>query len=162
MFKPLAGNLQDLAYKYFLVTSEKQFKKLTTKLGIYDSSYMPSGALACCSIYEEQGIAIVCLKEEAAPEESISLLIHEAVHLWQAHCRWIGEDKPGDETEAYAIQKIASELIREYGKSKLSVIKLAEESVSRHNALQDCSGGTQVWEEPVVSHLSFDRRPELP
>ena len=161
MFKPLAGNLQDLAYKYFLVTSEKQFKRLTKKLGIYDSSYMPSGALACCSIYEEQGIAIVCLKEEAAPEEIISLLIHEAVHLWQAHCRWIGEDKPGDETEAYAIQKIASELIREYGKSKLSVIKLAEEGVSRHNALQDCSSGTQVREEPVVSHLSFDRRPEL-
>lgn len=161
MFKPLAGNLQDLAYKYFLVISEKQFKRLTTKLGIYDSSYMPSGALACCSIYEEQGIAIVCLKEEASPEESISLLIHEAVHLWQAHCRWIGEDKPGDETEAYAIQKIASELIREYGKSKLSVIKLAEEGVSRHNALQDCSSGTQVREEPVVSHLSFDRRPEL-
>ncbi len=75
MFKPLAGNLQDLAYKYFLVTNEKQFKKLTKRLGIYDSSYMPSGALACCSIYEEQGIAVVCLKEEAAPEETTGVRI---------------------------------------------------------------------------------------
>lgn len=116
MYKPkaLAGNLQDLAYKYFLVTNEKQFTQLLRSLSIYDSSFLPSGALACCSIYEEQLVAVICLKEEATAVEAISLLIHEAVHLWQAHCRWLGEDKPGDEAEAYAIQKIAAELIKEY------------------------------------------------
>ena len=133
MSKPLAGDLQNLAYRYFLVTSEKQFKKVLRSLHIYDSSFLPSGAMACCSIYEEQGVAVICLKEEATAEEATSLLIHEAVHLWQAHCRWLGEDRPGDETEAYAIQKIASELIKEYGRFKLSTIKLAKEGVSGQN-----------------------------
>ena len=145
--------MQDLAYVYYLATTEKAFKAVLRRHKIYDSSYMPTGALACCTIYEEQGIAIVCLKEELpmTTEEIYSLLVHEAVHLWQAHCRWLGEDKPGEETEAYAIQKIAGELIKEYGKLKLSALKLAKESVSGHNALQDCSSGEAMREEPLVS-----------
>lgn len=164
MCRRLAGNLQDLAYVYYLATTEKAFKAVLRKHKIYDSSYMPTGALACCTIYEEQGIAVVCLKEDiwATNEEIYSLLVHEAVHLWQAHCRWLGEDKPGDETEAYAIQKIAGELIKEYGKLKLSALKLAKESVSGHNALQDCSSGTEVRQEQAVSSVSSDRGPELP
>lgn len=155
MCRRLSGNLQDLAYVYYLATTEKAFKAVLRRHKIYDSSYMPTGALACCTIYEEQGIAIVCLKEELplTTEEIYSLLVHEAVHLWQAHCRWLGEDKPGEETEAYAIQKIAGELIKEYGKLKLSALKLAKESVSGHNALQDCSSGTAMREEPVVSDI---------
>ena len=150
--KALSGNLQDCAYKYFLATDEKAFKAILRKFSIYDSDYLPTGALACCTIYEEQGLAVVCLKEDLplSTEDIYCLLVHEAVHLWQAHCRWLGEDKPGEETEAYAIQKIAGELIKEYGKSKLSAIKLAKESVSGHNALQDCGSGTQVREESPI------------
>lgn len=156
--KALSGSLQDCAYKYFLATDEKAFKSILRKFSIYDSSYLPTGALACCSIYEEQGLAIVCLKEDIACslEEIYGLLVHEAVHLWQAHCRWLGEEKPGDETEAYAIQKIAGELIKEYGKSKLPVIKLAKESISGHNSLQDCSCGTSLREEPLISGVVID------
>ena len=156
--------MQDLAYVYYLATTEKAFKAVLRKNKIYDNSYMPTGALACCTIYEEQGIAVVCLKEELplTTEEIYSLLVHEAVHLWQAHCRWLGEDKPGEETEAYAIQKIAGELIKEYGKLKLSALKLAKESVSGHNALQDCSGGEAMREEPLVSDIVADRGAELP
>ena len=150
--------MQDLAYVYYLATTEKAFKAVLRRHKIYDNSYMPTGALACCTIYEEQGIAVVCLKEELpmTTEEIYSLLVHEAVHLWQAHCRWLGEDKPGEETEAYAIQKIAGELIKEYGKSKLSATKLAKESVSGHNALQDCSSGEAMREEQALSGVSSD------
>ena len=150
--RALSGSLQDCAYKYFLATDEKAFKAILRKFSIYDSDYLPTGALACCTIYEEQGLAVVCLKEDLplSTEDIYCLLVHEAVHLWQAHCRWLGEDKPGEETEAYAIQKIAGELIKEYGKSKLSAIKLAKESVSGHNALQDCGSGTQVREESPI------------
>lgn len=156
--KALSGSLQDCAYKYFLATDEKAFKSILRSFSIYDNSFMPSGALACCTIYEEQGLAVVCLKEDLplTTEEIYGLLVHEAVHLWQAHCRWLGEDKPGEETEAYAIQKIAGELIKEYGKSKLSAIKLAKESVSGHNALQDCSSGEAMREEQVVSNIVAD------
>ena len=158
MSRRLSGNLQDLAYVYYLATTEKAFKAVLRRHKIYDTSYVPTGALACCTIYEEQGVAVVCLKEDiaATTEEIYSLLIHEAVHLWQAHCRWLGEDKPGDETEAYAIQKIAGELIKEYGKLKLSALKMAAKSVSGHNALQDCSGGEAMREEQALSGVSSD------
>ena len=156
--------MQDLAYVYYLATTEKAFKAVLRRHKIYDSSYMPTGALACCTIYEEQGIAIVCLKEELpmTTEEIYSLLVHEAVHLWQAHCRWLGEDKPGEETEAYAIQKIAGELIKEYGKLKLSALKLAKEGVSGHNALQDCSSGEAMREKQAIGGVATDRGIELP
>ena len=40
------------------------------------------------------------------------LLLHEAVHIWQAHTRAIGSlNDHGDEEEAYAIQAIAQELM---------------------------------------------------
>ena len=166
MFRPraLSGNLQECAYKYFLATDEKAFKRILKSFSIYDSDYLPTGALACCTIYEEQGLAVVCLKEDLplSTEDIYCLLVHEAVHLWQAHCRWLGEDKPGEETEAYAIQKIAGELIKEYGKSKLSAIKLAKEGVSGHNALQDCSSGEAMREEQVVGGVVADRGIELP
>lgn len=166
MFRPraLSGNLQECAYKYFLATDEKAFKRILKSFSIYDSDYLPTGALACCTIYEEQGLAVICLREELAltTEDIYCLLVHEAVHLWQAHCRWLGEDKPGEETEAYAIQKIAGELIKEYGKSKLSAIKLAKEGVSGHNALQDCSSGEAMREEQVVGGVATDRGIELP
>ena len=107
---------------------------------------------------------MICLKEDLllSTEDIYCLLVHEAVHLWQAHCRWLGEDKPGEETEAYAIQKIAGELIKEYGKSKLSVIKLAKESVSGCHQIQNCSSGTALWQEQLVSSIVADRGIELP
>ena len=162
--RALSGSLQDCAYKYFLATDEKAFKAILRKFSIYDSDYLPTGALACCTIYEEQGLAVVCLKEDLplSTEDIYCLLVHEAVHLWQAHCRWLGEDKPGEETEAYAIQKIAGELIKEYGKSKLSVIKLAKEGVSGCHQIQNCSSGTALWQEPLVSSIVADRGIELP
>ena len=161
--RALPGNLQDLAYKYYLVLDEPSFKRLTKRLGICDLTYMPEGSLGCCVIYEEEGVAIICLKEEHGLSlyDVYSILIHEAVHLWQAHCKWMGEEKPGDETEAYAIQKIAGELIKEYGKFKFPAIKLAKEGVSGQDEVQDCSGGTQVREESPLSYQATCRGPEL-
>ena len=43
-----------------------------------------------------------------------STLIHEAVHVFQALKKYIGEDNPGDEFEAYSIEYIAMSLIKEY------------------------------------------------
>lgn len=114
--RPLQGNLQDLAYQYFLATDWGTFKAITNKVGIYDSEYMSQNAMATCITYDDYGVAIICIKEglELSLIETFSLLVHEAVHLWQAHCEYIGEEAPGDEIEAYAIQKIATELMKEY------------------------------------------------
>ena len=46
------------------------------------------------------------------------LLLHEAVHVWQAFVRDINEDHPSDEFEAYSIQMLAQELFKAYRAAK--------------------------------------------
>ena len=61
-------------------------------------------------------VCLVCI--DPAPGrtglEVVGLLVHEAVHIWQEYCRQIGELRPGEEQEAYAVQSIAQELMQEY------------------------------------------------
>lgn len=61
---------------------------------------------------------IICVREWRGrdPIELAGLLIHEAVHVWQCHADDIGERRPGDEQEAYAIQAIAQELLAEFAR----------------------------------------------
>lgn len=60
---------------------------------------------------------IVCLRLDGKREngEVYGLLIHEAVHIWQEHCKSIG-DTPSDEAQAYGIQWISQQLIYEYAR----------------------------------------------
>lgn len=68
----------------------------------------PDGHSAC----------VVCLRnyEGRDPVEVAGLLIHEAVHVWQEYCEWIGEQNPAREQEAYAIQAISQELLAEFAR----------------------------------------------
>lgn len=62
-------------------------------------------------------VAIVCIDVhdgKRTPAQVIALLAHEATHVWQRFCRKIGEDCPGTEIEAYAIQSITQELVDAY------------------------------------------------
>jgi hypothetical protein len=61
---------------------------------------------------------VVCLRraEGRNPVEVAGLLVHEAVHAWQAYAEHIGERNPGIEQEAYAIQSIAQELMAEFAR----------------------------------------------
>ncbi len=52
--------------------------------------------------------------EDATPVQHAALLVHEAVHIWQSYIEEIGEDEPGAEQEAYAIQVIAQALMDAY------------------------------------------------
>lgn len=69
---------------------------------------------------ENKQCAIVCLAEDSQKTcnaiEIAGMLVHEAVHVWQYHAEKMGETKPGDEQEAYAIQAMSQELMAEYAR----------------------------------------------
>jgi hypothetical protein len=61
-------------------------------------------------------LTIVCIpvKPDADGIDVATLLVHEAVHVVQEYFRYIGEDNPGSEIEAYAIQNVSATLMRAY------------------------------------------------
>ncbi len=62
--------------------------------------------------------SVVCLGDMSGRTgvEIAGLLVHEAVHVWQEYADCIGENQPGCEQEAYAVQAIAQELMAEYSR----------------------------------------------
>ena len=76
----------------------------------------------CCSTFtnllEAKDCIIVTIDTELAKKHSRieieGLLIHEGVHVYQKALEWMGEDDPGIEMEAYAIQSITMQLINAY------------------------------------------------
>lgn len=68
----------------------------------------PKGALAC--------LVLVGDVEGRSPIEIAGLLVHEAVHVFQAYCDDLGERRPAVEQQAYGIQAISMELFTEYSR----------------------------------------------
>jgi len=54
--------------------------------------------------------------------EVISMLTHEAVHVWQAMRDAIGETHPSSEFEAYSIQAISKNLIKAYEQGRCKLV----------------------------------------
>ena len=111
-------------YSYALCLSEAEFKSELVQLGVPKEdrgSWMKTPqADATLHYFEQHGdvgmCAIVCLRVRRGVEREqvYALLIHEAVHLWQAIKDHIGEHTPGIESEAYAVQRIAQSLMYSY------------------------------------------------
>ena len=61
-------------------------------------------------------VSIVCIPitPETDGIDVATLLVHEAVHVVQEYFRYIGEDNPGNEIEAYTIQNVSASLMRAY------------------------------------------------
>ena len=72
-------------------------------------TYMSSNGSVTCA---------VCLTnvKELDSVEIAGVLVHEAVHIWQRWCKHFGEESPGDEQEAYAIQYLSSTLMGEFAR----------------------------------------------
>lgn len=48
----------------------------------------------------------------------IPLLVHEAVHIKQKVLKWMEEDACGSEVEAYIMQELVTNLLKEYNKHR--------------------------------------------
>jgi hypothetical protein len=59
-------------------------------------------------------VIIVCIKRGESQICTMGLIIHEAVHVWQAIKDDLNEQHPSPEFEAYSIQIIAQRLIEKY------------------------------------------------
>jgi hypothetical protein len=104
-----------------LCLSQAEFDKVEARLGLKTgTAFVNSGADATMHVFSApRGLAcVVCLArwEGRDPIEVAGCLVHEAVHVWQAYASSIGERRPGDEQEAYAVQAIAQELLAEFAR----------------------------------------------
>lgn len=104
-----------------LCLNERQFHSELRKLKIAPKSW-PSFRLhghAATHFFESDELgrlAIVCMgsMKGRSLEQIHALLVHEAVHIWRDELKWIKEDAPGEEIEAYGIQNIAQALMVAY------------------------------------------------
>ena len=106
-----------------LVTTEAMYYEECDRLeipkadqGVWISS---DSVNATVSHFEKPGhkpILIVAIREDGSHTgiQIAGLLVHEAVHVWQKVCKYLGEDNPSSEFEAYSIQWIAQELMESY------------------------------------------------
>jgi len=123
----LDRTLTECAYHYCLCLDETAFfaelRKLKVPVHRWTTFLSSSTAHATTHHFEHGGkmIAMVCLDAKLAKEKTgcqvASLLVHEAVHIWQRHAVHIGAfNDHGDEEEAYAIQSIAQALMESYAR----------------------------------------------
>lgn len=103
-----------------MVLTEAEFRAVATSLKSPDVPAWCTSDASTTFFENENGetCCVVSIKgwEGRNPIEVAGLLVHEAVHVWQAYCRDIGERQPGDEQEAYAVQSIAQELLAEFAR----------------------------------------------
>jgi len=106
-----------------LCLSEKEYEKAMKTLKVKHYGPWISTAQANATAHHlnnEDGnlCAVICLSNYAGrdPVEVAGILVHEAVHVWQEYCDFYGEDKPGREQEAYAVQWISQTLMAEFAR----------------------------------------------
>ena len=122
MIKVYDATLANVKYAY--VETLKQCKKLFKQLDIPLDKLpgKPSAAhtqtLTTTKDYNGQTVidcvCIVWLIPSKNPIVDVPLLVHEATHIKQEIGLWMSEDKFSPEVEAYIMQKLVENLLREY------------------------------------------------
>lgn len=108
-----------LLFEYCAVYSIDEMQAALIKRGIPQdqwpvaSDWVGPGGQACVWRWPEDRFMVVCVDRNSQLTDigTTSLLIHEAVHVFQRSMDGIGEKKPSREFEAYAIQRIAMDLL---------------------------------------------------
>lgn len=108
------------SYSYTLCLSEKALhkamKQANVPAGEWPQTWVHAGG-AATHVLRHRNLAFVTVSEgddKRTIEQVYGMLAHEAVHIFQEHCRDIGEHVPSDEFQAYSIQLIAQRLMESY------------------------------------------------
>jgi hypothetical protein len=118
----LNTTLVESHFEYCLCLNKKDFKAALKNLGVPKREW-PNfeqediGAITYEFDTRKSGLCAIILmnvRPGATVEHVMSVLVHEAVHVWQFHRDWIGERRPSAEFEAYSIQAISRNLFYAY------------------------------------------------
>lgn len=60
---------------------------------------------------------IVYIADNEDPAALMGVIAHEAVHVMRGYLSWLAEAQPGEETEAYTVQAVVAELVKQFGAS---------------------------------------------
>lgn len=105
---------------YGLCLDAEDFAATLVKLKHEGVPFLERSQVACTHTLEirKKIRIIVCLnpKLHKTDDKVWSTIAHESVHVWQAIRRYLGENEPATEQEAYCIEQIASNLIGQYRK----------------------------------------------
>lgn len=112
-------SLHNSAVHFALFIDDASFQRELRRLKIKED--VKFARLANCrSFTNAKGseICLVCINLDKHPTmlEVYSSLVHEAVHVWQNHCKNIGEKRPSKEFEAYGIERIARGLMEAHAR----------------------------------------------
>lgn len=120
-------------YSFALCLSEKEFKQELRRLELprkeWPSFLATNHSSATVHFFERNGdidfCAIVCIGDTSKVEleQVYAMLVHEAVHIWQAVRDNIGERHPSQEFEAYSIQAISQRLMFSYKEQIAAKVK---------------------------------------
>lgn len=108
----------DLPIRFRVIKDQKGLDKFYKKMQTDDKAEMPEGGCARSEHWkgpngDHYGIVVFGKMPKALIAESA---VHEAVHIKQYIMEHIEESKPSAEFEAYLIQSIFNEIIRQYHK----------------------------------------------
>lgn len=107
--------------KFVLVVDEASYVREMKRMGVDDPpGFISDSAHASTHLISGHNdlAAIVCVRidKSASRLQHHMVLVHEAVHVWQAYRKDIGEDEPSAEFEGYAIQALSQALITDFEK----------------------------------------------
>ena len=110
--------------------TEKAWKKQMKLVGCEKEPYpsFETDTTARCTefvTFEGKHVILITLGDlnRRDPIGTVAIIAHELEHVWQMMKKHMGEDKPGDEVEAYVKQAMLLEFLLAYEKERVKLFK---------------------------------------
>lgn len=108
-----------MPYHYGFCPNEIAWDREMKRLDIKELVPYPAEHDGRCTPFENSNDHNACALVTVRPAaksalQQVSMLVHEATHVWQFMRAAIGEKEPSIEFEAYSIQNISENLIKAY------------------------------------------------